>query len=52
MPGRVGYGRLVWEDHLVKNPLDSLTGTIVCGILLTIVLYFVVKALQPVAGGS
>jgi hypothetical protein len=34
--------------HLVKNPLDSLTGTIVCGVILTIVLYFVVKALQPV----
>jgi hypothetical protein len=33
---------------LLKNPLDSLTGTIVAGVVLTIILYFVVKALQPV----
>jgi hypothetical protein len=32
----------------MKNPLDSLTGTIVCGVALTIILYFVVKALSPV----
>jgi len=29
----------------VKNPLDSLTGTIISGFLLTIILYFVVKVL-------
>jgi hypothetical protein len=33
---------------LLKNPLDSLTGTIVAGVVLTVVLFFVVKALQPV----
>jgi hypothetical protein len=32
----------------MKNPLDSLTGTIIAGVLLTLVLYFVVRALQPV----
>jgi len=35
-------------DIAVKNPLDSLTGTIIIGLVLTIVLYFVVKAIQPV----
>jgi hypothetical protein len=39
------------EDNRLKNPLDSLTGTIVCGVILTIVLYFIVRALQP-AGAS
>jgi len=29
----------------MKNPLDSLTGTITSGFLLTIILYFVVKVL-------
>jgi hypothetical protein len=32
----------------LKNPLDSLWGTIVSGFVLTIILYFVVKALTPV----
>jgi hypothetical protein len=32
----------------VKNPLDSLTGTIIAGLVLTIILYYVVKAIQPV----
>jgi len=32
----------------LKNPLDSLTGTILCGLILTVILYFVVKALTPV----
>ncbi len=27
----------------MKNPLDSLWGTVICGFLLTAVLYFVVK---------
>ena len=29
----------------MKNPLDSLWGTIIWGVLLTAVLYFVVKSL-------
>ena len=29
----------------MKNPLDSLWGTIISGLILTAVLYFVVKAL-------
>jgi hypothetical protein len=36
----------------VKNPLDSLVGTIVCGVILTIILYFVVRAIQPVTAGG
>jgi len=32
----------------LKNPLDSLTGTIIAGLVLTIILYYVVKAIQPV----
>ena len=33
---------------ILKNPLDTLTGTIIAGIVLTIVLYYVVKMIQPV----
>jgi hypothetical protein len=29
----------------MKNPLDSLTGTIICGLILTAVLYVVVRRL-------
>jgi hypothetical protein len=32
----------------MKNPLDSLWGTVISGLVLTVVLYFVVKSL---AGG-
>jgi hypothetical protein len=32
----------------MKNPLDSIWGTVISGFVLTIILYFVVKALQPV----
>ena len=27
----------------MKNPLDSIWGTIICGLLLTVILYYVVK---------
>jgi len=27
----------------MKNPLDSLWGTVVCGLVLTAILYFIVK---------
>jgi len=27
----------------MKNPLDSLWGTIICGLVLTVILYYVVK---------
>jgi len=33
------------EDAKMKNPLDSITGTIVSGVVLTVVLYFIVGAL-------
>jgi hypothetical protein len=32
----------------LKNPLDTLTGTLIAGLVLTLILYFVVKAIQPV----
>jgi hypothetical protein len=32
----------------LKNPLDSIYGTVISGFILTAILYFVVKALQPV----
>jgi hypothetical protein len=33
----------------MKNPLDTLVGTITCGLIITIVLYFIVKATEHVA---
>jgi|GEM_PF-418009 hypothetical protein len=42
-----GSGRPPW-GYSLKNPLDSVAGTIICGVILTVILYFVVKALQPV----
>ncbi len=27
----------------MKNPLDSLMGTVICGVILTAILYYVVK---------
>ncbi len=35
---------VAWRETL-KNPLDSLWGTIICGVLITIVLYFVASAI-------
>jgi hypothetical protein len=33
---------------IVKNPLDSLTGTVVAGLVITLVLYIIVKATETV----
>jgi hypothetical protein len=33
----------------MKNPLDSLWGTIISGLVLTVILYFVVKSLITAA---
>ena len=33
------------EEAIMKNPLDSLWGTVICGVLLTAILYFVVKSI-------
>jgi hypothetical protein len=41
-----GIGR---EENNVKNPLDSLEGTVICGFLITIVLYIIVKMTEGVA---
>jgi len=27
----------------MKNPLDSLWGTVICGVILTVILFYVVK---------
>jgi hypothetical protein len=32
-------------EILMKNPLDSLWGTIISGLVLTVILYFVVKSI-------
>ncbi len=34
----------------MKNPLDSVTGTIVSGIVLTVILYYVVRNFLVAAG--
>jgi len=34
----------------VKNPLDSLWGTIICGVILTAILYYVAEAIVRSAG--
>jgi hypothetical protein len=34
----------------VKNPLDSLWGTIICGVILTGILYYVAEAIVHAAG--
>ena len=39
----------LWEDNM-KNPLDSIVGTIVSGLILTLVLYMFLKNFI-VAGG-
>jgi hypothetical protein len=33
------------RGNAMKNPLDSLWGTVICGVILTAILYFVVKSL-------
>jgi hypothetical protein len=37
------------KGHSMKNPLDSLWGTVISGLVLTVVLYYVVKQLVAVA---
>jgi uncharacterized membrane protein YkvI len=34
------------EGAKMKNPLDSLWGTVISGVILTVILYYVVKALM------
>ena len=34
----------------MKNPLDSITGTIISGLILTVILYFVVAKFLLVGG--
>jgi hypothetical protein len=42
-----GKQPLLWRNFPVKNPLDSLWGTVICGVILTVVLYFVANAIMP-----
>jgi len=42
--GRI-FGRIVRGVLALKNPLDTLTGTIISGLIITIVLYVIVKAI-------
>jgi hypothetical protein len=46
MPRCRGIGR---EGTDVKNPLDSLMGTVIAGLIVTIVLYAIVKMTEGVA---
>jgi predicted PurR-regulated permease PerM len=52
MKGSLGWAAVAWRSSgrgiSLKNPLDSLTGTIVCGFILTVALYYVVKWLETV----
>lgn len=37
----------------MKNPLDSIWGTVICGLILTVILYYAAQALVPhVAAGA
>jgi hypothetical protein len=38
------HGRIEWRGTNVKNPLDSLIGTVVSGLVITLVLAVIVKA--------
>ena len=30
----------------MKNPLDSISGTIICGLVLTVILYYIVVSIR------
>jgi hypothetical protein len=36
----------------VKNPLDSLWGTVICGVILTAILYYAAEAIVRAAAGA
>jgi hypothetical protein len=36
----------------VKNPLDSIAGTVICGFILTAILYFIARAIVMHATGA
>jgi uncharacterized membrane protein YkvI len=41
----MGSGRPTARGGTMKNPLDSLWGTVISGLILTVILYFVVKSI-------
>jgi len=42
---RIGSGRPTARGGTMKNPLDSLWGTVISCLFLTVILYFVVKSI-------
>jgi hypothetical protein len=36
----------------VKNPLDSLWGTVICGVVLTVIFYFIAQWLVGQSAGA
>jgi hypothetical protein len=36
----------------MKNPLDSIWGTVISGFILTVILYFIARAIVMAAGGA
>ena len=34
------------EEEKMKNPLDSLWGTVIAGVVLTVILYYIVKSVM------
>jgi hypothetical protein len=40
------------QEATVKNPLDSLWGTVISGLVLTAILYFIARALVSSAMGT
>jgi hypothetical protein len=35
-----------YPEHKMKNPLDSLWGTVITGLVLTVVLYYLARAMM------
>ena len=40
-----GVAHIKKGEQAMKNPLDSLWGTVIAGLILTVILYYVVKSL-------
>jgi hypothetical protein len=42
-PGKEGPARAAGNQLLMKNPLDSLWGTVISGFIITAILWFIAK---------
>jgi hypothetical protein len=49
---KVDVARLYEVTPIMKNPLDSLWGTVICGVVLTIVFFYVAQWLVGHASGA